>query len=541
MLKSLLIQNIILIDRARIAFAPGFNVLTGETGSGKSAVIQALSLATGKRADCTVIRRGADKGLIEASFEIEDKTAARAILDKLGVPTEDDSVVIRREISCQGRSRSFINDHQVHLSSVRDLAPYLLEMVAQHATQSLQSLDYHRGVVDIFGNLKPLVQRFAKSWNEECQLRKELQRLVESEGSRDAEVIRLTKEIDEIHEAALKEGEEEELFAEYSRLCNVEGANERLRDVSGTLSQEEGGVLNLLQRIRPQLEQLQEMDSSLADSIQCLHSAQLEIQEAAYTLDCYASRLECSPERLETVNDRLASYRSIKRRYGPELADVLQHLEDSERELDTLQGQDHRIADLEAELSKAAERSNTLALELSQKRAREAKLLEEHLTLHLRQLNMPQARLSIEIHPCERTAHGDDSIEFFLAPNLGETPVSARECASGGELSRIMLALTALLGEKEQIPTMVFDEVDANIGGETAALLGERLRELGQKHQILCITHFPQVARAAHQHLKISKEEYEGRTLTRVDALEGDQRQEEIGRMLGGNLALALT
>lgn len=532
MLKQLNIQNIILVESAQIAFEKGLNVLSGETGSGKSALINSLSLIAGERADVGMIRRGAEKGVVEAVFDIDALPQVIQALHDAGIDhASDEELIIRREIATNGKSRAFINNQMAQVGLLRTLTGYILEMVGQHANQKLLSLDNHREMVDLFGNLD--ARPFAQSWREENDLRTQLHELTHSETERLREIERYRVELDELQAAHLQENEEEELFKEYTLLSNAEERITKVAEILQMLSGERNAVLALLNRQNTTLEQLAQIDPSLSDTLQSYSNARLELQEVAHTLRNYQTRIEHNPERLATINERLTLIDKLKRRYGTSFADIHTYQMQITAKLQAFEQGDSHIETLRQRLEKLVAQNNIDAQQLTKKRQVAARALEQAVIDELRHLNMAKAQFHCQLSPQPRNRHGDDRLEFFLTPNIGEHPIAIKECASGGELSRVMLALQTLLAGKEKIPTLIFDEIDANIGGATASVIGEKLKAIGQQHQVLCITHFPQVAKQADHHLQISKEELGGRTVTTVRRLDAPSRKQELARMSG--------
>lgn len=535
MLKHLRLTNIVLIETAEINFFSGFNVLSGESGSGKSAILNALNLIAGERSDPSIIRRGAEKGIIEAIFDVDALSAVPKFLSEAGIDHNiGDDLLIRREISSLGKSRTFINNQIAQTGLLKRLSELLFEVVGQHANQKLLSLEYHRQTLDLFGNLEEEVSAFVKCWENEQATRQKLEQLISSEAQRlrDSEVCRM--EIEELEEANLQEGEEETLFAEYSLLSNADSLVQKASEINRTLSGDKGGVLNQLSKQKPYIDELAHLDPSLKDVADSYHNSFLELQEIAHTIRNYEASIECNPEKIQQLNERLTLINRMKRKYGTSIAEIHCYLHEAKKRHRALENADADIELLQGQLKILEEQSNQLSKSLTLKRLKNAKELETAVIHHLKSLNMPKVEFLVEIVQQKRGRSGNDKIEFFLVPNVGEHRISLRECASGGELSRVMLALQALLAGKEQIPTLIFDEVDANIGGETASVVGEKLFEIGSKHQVLCITHFPQVAKLARHHLHIFKQEIEGRTVTKVKSLDENTRKKELSRMLGG-------
>lgn len=534
MLKHLRITNIILVESAEIPFEAGFNVLSGETGSGKSAILHALALIAGERAEATLVRHGTDKGIVEAAFEIDALPALLHLLEESGISHQaGEELIIRREISATtGKSRAFVNNQQTQQALLKQVCAHLLEIVGQHINQRLLSVDSHRSMLDLFGSLESAAAEVRKSWRQEQALTQRLKELTEGEAQRLRDIEICEFELGELQNARLKEDEEEQLFAEYTLLANAEELTTKVHEVLQGLSGERQ-ALPLLMRSKHSLEQLARIDTSLAPVASAYESACIELQEIAQTLRHYASRVECNPARLDEVNNRLSLINRLKKKYGATIADMQAFQTQIEEKLHRLQHVDSEIEELKSAQKIAAEQTNYLCLQLSEHRKEAARHLNKAMTKELRALNMPKASFECRMTSQARGVHGDDHIEFFFSPNVGERQISIKECASGGELSRIMLALQGLLAGKERIPTLIFDEIDANIGGETAIVVGEKLKKIGLQHQVLCITHFPQVAKQADHHLQISKQEKGGRTLTFIKSLEANSRENELARMAG--------
>lgn len=533
MLKLLQIQNIILVQQATITFAPGLNILTGETGSGKSAIMHGLNLVIGGRTDIGVIRKGAEKGVIEAIFDL-DSTEVDALLKEGGIDHDQgQELIIRRELSSSGKNRIFINNQAVQLSFLKKIAPFLVKMISQQASQYLYSTEYHRLVLDLYGELTPLVKQYQASYESEVALQLALEKLVKEESQRLREIDRCQKELQELQEAMVKEGEEEELFAEYTYLVNAEEIAEKSYRIHQALSGEKQPLVPLLGRQKQALEELLLFDESLQETVEAFQNALTELQEIARTLNNYQASVHYDANRLQFVSERLSLVNQIKKKYGPSYEEIKNYQEQLQEKLQSLFHADTEIETLQSKVVKAKEKSNHLAKELSEKRLHYAKVLKEALTQELMELNMSKALFEIKVLPQQRTKEGDDKVEFFLRPNVGENCIALKDGASGGEVSRVLLALQTLLAQKERPSSLVFDEVDANIGGKTAAVMGKKLKEMSRGHQVICITHFPQMAKCADHHLQISKEEKEGRTVTEIVELDALSKQKELKRMAG--------
>lgn len=541
MLKNLRIQNLILVENTAIIFEKGFNILSGETGAGKSAVMEALALVLGERADTNVIRKGSEKGIVEALFDIQTLPSVVHLLSEAGIDHDpQEELIIRREILGAGKSRAFINHQSAQLALLQSIGKHLVKFVGQHANHQLFNLEVHRQIIDQYGGLVDLAKMFSQKWSEENQVKTQLQDLKDNEAKRLREIDRCRSELEEINEIGLKEGEEETLFAEYSRLNQSEERALYAREIVQALHGEKQSMFSLLNKLKHAFDRLVRLDSSLEEMAKVFQDSILGLQEIGYSMQNYLGRMESDPERMQEVNERLSIINRFKKKYGSSFADVEAYRLQLEERLVFLENANQKIEDMQEQLEHLEKESQACAEELSRERKKVVKSFEKEILVHLRSLNMPKVEFQVQISSQKRSSSGDDRIEFFMAPNIGEHLIPIKECASGGELSRLVLALHVLLAGKEKIPTLLFDEVDANIGGETAATVGEKLRGIGENHQVICITHFPQVAICAHHHLLIYKEETGGRTVTSIRYLDSQQRQKELSRMMGGNGAALL-
>lgn len=535
MLKHLHIQNIILVEQAQIPFDMGLNIITGETGSGKSAIMHSLSLAIGERADSSLIRKGCEKGFVEAVFDIDHYPHLLAYLAEAGIEHEiGQELIIRREISLSGKGRLFINHQSAQLNLLRHIGAHLVQVVGQHANQRLYSLDYQREIVDLYGELKGLLKNYQIYFEQENKLRHELETLIQQESQRLREIDICQRELAELEEACLKEGEEEELFSEYTLLAHANELSEKVHEINQALSGERQAILTNLNRQKVLFDSIVQFDPLLAEISTSFQNALLELQEVSHTLRHYQSRIPHNPERLIFINERLALINRLKRRYGNSIAAIQLYYEQTKKKLIQLENADIQIEDMRVQLQAVGETVNQLANELTTKRQQVAEQLQQALTQQLGSLNMSKAEFIIDLTRQKRTSTGDDKVEFYLRPNIGEHKIALKEGASGGEISRVLLAIQTLLAGKELTPVLIFDEVDANIGGETATIIGDKLKEISQQHQVICITHFSQVAIQAHHHLQISKQEKDGRTITFIQQLDFASRQRELERMIGG-------
>lgn len=533
MIKHLHLQNLILVEQTSLSFRAGLNILTGETGSGKSAIMHGLNLVLGQRSDASLIRRGCEKGIVEAVFETNN-SAILSLLDEGGIDHDpSQELIIRREIAQSGKGRIFINHQMVQLSFLRKLGLLLAQIVGQHANQSLLSLEYHRDVIDLYGDLSSLVHRFQQSYDTEKKLRREFEQFTEQEAQRLRDMDMYHRELEELSQAQLKEGEDEELFEEYTLLSNAEEISTKIREINQILSGDRQPLLATLNRQKQMLESLIPIDSNLQETACAFQNVCVELQEISHTLRCFQNRVNFDPDRLNKINNRLSFLSHLKRKYGSSVKEILGYQAQTKIKLERLENREIEIEHLQSQLKELEEQTEKISKELTLRRQHTALRFAQEITMQLRLLNMSQAEFQVRIDKQQRTREGDDRIEFFLSPNIGEHQISLKEGVSGGEISRVLLALQTLLAGKEQISTLIFDEVDANIGGETATIVGGELLKISKQHQVICITHFPQVASQADHHFQISKEEKEGRTVTIVQQLDSLSRDKELARMSG--------
>ncbi|MDF2577934.1 MAG: recN [Chlamydiales bacterium] len=535
MLKELCINNVALVESLRIAFEPGLNVLTGETGAGKSAIMESLAVVLGKRASASLIRHETTRATIEASFDIERLEEVKNLLEKAGIDHQpDELLIIRREITTGEKNRCFINNQAAQISLLQELGQQLVNISGQHAYQRLFSLEQQRLFVDLYGELQPLVTEVKEAW-ELCQSKnRQLSQLMQSTAQQQRDIDMFQRQLEEIDEFRLKPGEENDLFEEYTKLVHSEDLSSKIESICGKLTEGNFPILTSLSRCKNDLMQLKSYDSSLEDTAEAFQRAFIELQEASYTLRSYLNGLEIDPNRLSKVDERLKVIAKLKKKYGDSVEAILEYRELTAKKLQSLSSMDEQIDTLNNEIALLEQRFMEFCNQLTAKRKSAAKKLAASISEHLKVLNMPRAEFSIECKMVDRQSTGQDQIDFYLAPNRGERSIPLRECASGGELSRVMLALQTVLSGKEKYPTIVFDEIDANIGGETAVTIGKKLAHIAEQHQVLCITHLPQVACQANHHLCIKKIERKGRTYSEVKVLDKQGRTLELARLMGG-------
>ena len=535
MLRTLAIRDFVIVDAIELDLTAGFTVFTGETGAGKSILIDALTLALGGRADASVVREGAAKADITAEFAGEFDPALSGWLADNEFDSGDGSVLLRRVIDNGGRSKAFINGVTATIAQLRDIGEMLVDIHGQHAHQSLLKADAQRQLLDAHAGLQDDVKAVTAAYKQWRALAKQRE-----EFERDAKNVLLERErlewqVSELEKLAAKPGEWAEVSNEHSRLSHaaslIEGAQQAL-----TLLSEDDSIpmLSQLSGIEQKLSKLADIDDKLKPVLEAIEPARIQLQEAVYALNDYLGRIELDPERLRTVEARMEALHSTARKYHvtpdelpqefEQLSERLQQLADA-TDLDAMREQEQKLADA----------YKALAVKLSKARAKAAKSLSAAVTAAMQDLSMSGGRFEIALNTCEPTAHGVEQVEFLVAGHAGTTPRSLAKVASGGELARISLAISVIASSATATPTLIFDEVDSGIGGGVAEVVGRLLKKLGQDRQVLCVTHLPQVASQASHHFQVSKGTVaDGRTVSRIGGLSASERVEEIARMLGG-------
>lgn len=524
MIKSLTIKNLILIEHAEISFENGFTVVTGETGAGKTAFIQALRLIMGERGDSTKVRKGCEKAFIQATFEFSMSKQFTDILSDAGIDlNEDEDLILSREILASGKSRAFIDAQVVSLTTLQKLSGFLIDCVSQHEQITLKSPDNQRNLLDQYIDLD--VSSFQTKWDEEKNLEKELERL-QDEASTNTKPL-IEEKLEELDKLQLQEGEEKNLFEEYTLLCNSQEIL-AATDKSIELTDE---AINACVQIKGLLDAISRYSSSLNDGKSLGEEAYFQLAELRSLIESFSNKIETDPNRLTFLEERLSLINKLKKKYGDDLHLTKEKLLKQLERLNTL---DEQIAQCQIKLASSRERTKAEVALITQKRELGAKDLAKGLSLALQSLNIPHGEVSIELDKIPRCSKGEDIVTFYLRANLGEKRVMIKDSTSGGELSRLLFSLKILLAEKCRPLTMIFDEIDANVGGETAATIGLNLQNLSKKRQVFCITHFPQVARYGNHHLRVYKEEKLDRTSCKIEALSPKTKEIELLRMLGG-------
>lgn len=551
MLRLLNINNFVLIHQLKIEFHQGLNLLTGETGSGKSIIVDALGLLLGARRGAEVIREGARSAVIEGEFELRgsDREAIEKILNEVGVEGGvDGELLIRREINASGRHRIYLNDQTVTAATLKTLQPYLLEIHGQFEQQGLVNAAEHLELLDQFGTCFSVRQQTENEFAHYKRILEEKRQLARDLSEREQQLDLLRFQLGEIVRLNPQPGEDQQLNQERKLLAGAEKRAQLSLEAYTQLYESDDSVLSTLAIVRRRIEELRSIDDQVSQTAADLGDAFVKLQDVAETMRDYGERAEYSPARLQAIDDRLAELERLKRKYNADLDRVLQmrgEMQDRLASLEDLSGREERLA---AEYDAVIKRYDAAARQLSACRRAAAPNLEDQMMRELTQVAMEQARFKVGINTCEKnsdaphnnyfTPRGIDQIEFLLSANPGEPLRPLAKVASGGELSRLMLTLRLVVprgphraGADE---TLIFDEIDAGVGGKAAESIGRRLAKLARGQQVLCVTHQAQIARFADHHYHVAKIVSEGRTVTQVAELDGEERIRELARMIGG-------
>ncbi|HKJ08692.1 MAG TPA: DNA repair protein RecN [Gammaproteobacteria bacterium] len=537
MLTHIHIRDFVIVDELDLELERGMTALTGETGAGKSILVDALGLVLGDRGDSSVIRHQAERAEISAAFELAEHPDARAWLQERDLDA-DGECQLRRIITREGRSRGYINGRPTPIQSLKELGNLLVDIHGQHEHQSLLRRDIQRQLLDDFGGLAQNVRAVSDAYRHWRRRRDELETLQNAEQDRSSRLDLLRFQARELEALALQESEYAELEEEHARLANAGRLLETCRQAVDTLyDSDEGSAHSLLSHAAGELAPLADIDPHLAGARELLDGAVIQLQEGVDELRGYLDRLDLDPARLQWVEDRIGDIHQLARKHRCEPADLPDLLERLRHELHTLEHADEHLVELRQAVDRATADYRRAAESLSRERHKAADKLNARVTEVMQGLGMPGGRFEVAVQrpSGERfTATGLDQIEFQVAANPGQPVMPLGKVASGGELSRISLAIQVIAAGSNHVPSLVFDEVDTGVGGGVAEVVGRKLRTLGDSHQVLCVTHLPQVAAQAHHHLQVSKLAGDESTRTRIRSLNGEERTDELARMLGG-------
>jgi len=538
MLQELRIKNFAIIDELNLSFSKGFNVLTGETGAGKSIILNAVHLLLGDKATEEWIRSSEEEASVEALFDIsgnlEIAERVKGKVPPIQGTGEEDSLLIRRVISRTGRGKVFISGNLATLGVLSEVGEGLLSIYGQHEHQSLQRVETHIDILDEFGGLIGLREEFQKQYEEFISLSEEVVRIREEKERRAKERELMVFQSKEIAASGVQIGEEESLKEERIVLTHAKRLMDFAHSSEETLYSEEGSVIERIQKILHQGREMAAIDPSLSQPLKALESTLIQLEEIALVLRDYSRRVEINPMRLDELENRLEEIDRLKRKYGSSVEKVFSFKARLDEALKSFTCDEERLSRLEDRLEPLRQIVKDLGERLSEERKRVALELRKSVERELNSLGMKKIIFEIHIDPLPLSSKGVDRVEFLISPNIGEEVKPLAKIASGGELSRMMLAMKKILAKVGGRQVLIFDEVDSGIGGAMAEVVGKKLKELSRHHQVICVTHLPQIACFADQHHSVRKEVKSGRTITLVDRLDKESIVDEIARMLGG-------
>lgn len=545
MLSLLHIENIAIIEQADIVLQPGFTVLTGETGAGKSIIIDSIGAILGQRTSRELIRSGAKKGFVSAVFE-DIPAVLKRQLEELGLDTEDDGTVrIQRELSAEGRSVCRVNMRPVSASVLKTLSPYLINIHGQHDGQKLMQEEYHIDFLDSFFEAETLLEQFRPMYAELHTLRSKIRELEKSGQQREQRIDMLRYQIDEIEAAQLQPGEEEMLTERRQFFENAGQLAYSLQAASKLLSggeEEDDGAMDLLSRAADELADVAALSQDLNNLSQKAEEARYQVEDLAASVAMLAADVDFSPKERDAVEERLDVIYRLRRKYGATIEEVLSYHDKASKELGELENADDRKDEMMEEYHRTLTRAREIASELSKRRRQAAEELEAKIVAQLKDLDMPKVRISIQVSSQTKlNPHGMDEVRFLISTNPGEPVKPLSKIASGGELSRIMLAIKNVLTQTEDVGTLIFDEIDTGVSGRAAQKIALKLGEISHRKQTLCVTHLPQLAAMGDHHLLIKKSLSEKYTFTDVFSLTEEERVSELARMLSGDAITELS
>lgn len=535
-LRELRVRDYAVIDEARLELGPGLNVLSGETGAGKSILVGALSLLLGERADTDVVRAGKESAVVEAVFDVSGRDEIRERCREAGLDVDDGWLILRRELQREGRNRVWANGSPTTVSLAGELGSDLVDLHGQHEHQALLRRADQRRILDAYAGAGERADRVEELYRERQELLERAEQLRQEADDLDERADYLRFKADEIEEAELEPGEQQELEDEARRLSN----SEELISLSGELYRElygsENSLVDRLGQLRRSISELADIDTGAGEFTELYETGLHSLQELGRRLGEYQGSVDHDPARLDAIRSRLDEIYRLQRKYGETIEEVLAEGREARGELDRLERSDEEIEALEARAAEIREELASAADELTRARREAAGRLEDEITEILPGLGMEEGRFQLHFEERDEPGpHGAEAVEFRVTLNAGFDPGPLSRIASGGELSRVMLALKTVLADVDEIPCLVFDEIDAGVGGEVAHKVAERLGSVADRHQVFVITHLPQIAARADAHYRVEKSQSGGRAATRVRLLEGDERVSEVARMLGGD------
>jgi len=538
MLLELRIRNFAIIDELDLTLSKGLNVLTGETGAGKSIILSAVQLLLGDKASEDWVRSEEEEAVVEALFDLSGN---REVIEKVKEKAskshpagEEKALLIRRMISRAGRGKALLNGHLATLGMLAEIGEELLSIYGQHEHQSLQRVETHIDILDEFGELLGLREEFQENFQKFVSLSEEVKRIREEKEKRERERELMVFQSKEIEASKVQIGEEGALKEERNILLYAKKLMEFATDSEEALYSDKGSVIERIQKIMSQGREAATVDPSLSHLLKSMESALIQLEDIALALRDYSKRVEINPARMEEIENRLEEMDRLKRKYGNSVQEILHFKKKVDETLQSFTHDEERVSQLEERLAPLGGEVGRQAKELSGERKRVALALKKSVEKELSSLGMKKTTFEVRIDPVSLYLKGSDRVEFLISPNIGEEVKPLAKIASGGELSRIMLAMKKILAKVGGRQVLIFDEVDSGIGGAIAEVVGRKLKELSMEHQVICVTHLPQIACFADNHHSVRKQVHAGRTITRVERLEKQGIEEEIARMLGG-------
>lgn len=548
MIQSLYIKDFALIDELEVSFQQGLNILTGQTGAGKSIIIGALKMILGERADTEVIRQGASKAITEAIINVGENEEVNKILEENAVELRTE-LILRREIRSSG-SRAFINDTPVKISVLREVGNYLVDLHGQHDHQMLLKEENHRGVVDGFEKVTPVLKKYRQAYEEMADLRRELKKLQKREQELQEKVELYRFQVQELQDAELDASEEEELEEEMHLLDNAEELDQKAAAVVKIGDADEVNVIELLNQMKLHLEDIARIEPEFKGYLNEIASARISIQEAVQFAERYRNQIEFNPNRLEKLRQRQNELNSLQKKYQRSISELIEYLHDIKKELNLAENFDLEIEQLENKLDDKAQELAQKAKDLHSVRKEVGKQLSRQIKDELNKLGIPNADFEVRVdwmvtsenqgwitvdgQPVNCDQYGGDEISLYISTNKGEEPKPLAKIASGGEVSRVMLALKTIIARDQSLPVMIFDEIDTGISGKISEKVGRSMRRLSEKCQIIAITHQPQIASQAQKHYKVKKVESDGRTVSRIIPLNENEHVTEVATLMSG-------
>ncbi|WP_294101459.1 DNA repair protein RecN [uncultured Ruminococcus sp.] len=535
MLRELYIENLAVIEKATIEFSDKLNVFTGETGAGKSILINGINAILGQRVTKDIVRTGTDKAVISALFtDLGDNVTQ--VLDELGISCEDGQLFLTREIRSDGGSVARVNSRAVNVSVLKAIGETLVTIHGQHDNQILMAPERHIEILDSYAESEELIDDYRSSFRELQGVAKKINKIKTEQSKKEFRIAELTDIVEEINALNIHSGEDKEIKAELNVSKNAVAISEALYAAKQLLSGDDDtdGAVEITQRASQAVEGYTDIMSEISPLYERLNSAAIEMEDVSEEIGSLLDSLDVDPKRFDYLNQRSDELRRIMKKYGPELDDVLETLENSQNELDELSGAEQSLDELNKEKERLLAEVSKKAKALSDHRKKAGERFVAQVTEELEFLNMPKVKLVVEQKTGKLTINGMDSIEFLISANLGEEPKPIAKIASGGELSRIMLALKNVIAEKDSIGTLIFDEIDTGVSGRAAQKIGIKLKQISRLRQVLCVTHLAQMAVMSDNHLLIEKNIKGDRTVTTVRTLDHEQRKYEIARIMGG-------